>query len=73
MRPATVTPARLRPLRELLSEDTRELLAQLDATGCMAALPWARTPCPNTATQSDGYCDECREALNERGEEDDEW
>lgn len=58
--------AEFESLLDELHQDDPEIDA-LEAAACACALPWARTPCANTADPGDpdGYCRECRAALDE--------
>lgn len=56
-------PAALDQARPILATDAT-ITGVVRAT-CGAVLVWASEPCQNLATRTDGYCDECRDALRE--------
>ncbi|MGB2713260.1 MAG: hypothetical protein WBC51_03715 [Vicinamibacterales bacterium] len=68
--------ALLRPTSDATAQDRiRDLIldayAQYEAETaprCPAVLPWAKTPCTNTANRDGGPCDECRAAVQELDE-----
>ena len=62
-------------LDQLHQEQPDDEIEAIEAAACACALPWSRTPCSNTANPADpdGYCAECRAAVDECDRTGPEW